>query len=108
MIENSRREGKSVKGRPTTEGGKPLLQVCIENEQAEGKWKLKGCMESLLMEDKLEDDVVDLMEDKCDPNTLTLFDEYNMISYCVIHSKERAFKLILEKCKWSLDPNMKN
>jgi hypothetical protein len=49
MITNSFEGDKFKKFGPMTEGGKPLLQVCIENENPETKtWQLKKLMELLL------------------------------------------------------------
>ena len=49
LVPKSIEEGlEMVKG--VTEGGKSLLQVCIDNENIDGRWQLKELMEELLVE----------------------------------------------------------
>ena len=58
--------------KPLTDGGKPLLQVCIENETPDGQWQLEDLMRTLLTNDLV----------KCDPNIYDIRNELTLLSFC--------------------------
>lgn len=83
-----------------TLGGKPLLQVCIENEindekeDPDKRWDLKKLMVLLLT-------IIGL-----DPNEQEIEGKQSLLSYCYMKKKHRAFHLLLEVD--TLDPNTVN
>lgn len=92
LVENSKESGKDLET-GLTDGGKPLLQVCIENEDSETKrWQLEPLMKILLKVDELN------------PNILDEAKEYTMLSYSYMNKKHQAFKMMLdiEKCRKKL------
>ena len=61
---------------PLTFSGKPLLQVCIENENSnDGRWHLKTLMELLL---KVEE---------CNPNIYDMDQKLTLLTYCYENKK---------------------
>lgn len=47
LILNSIEQGLDL-SEPLDDGGKPLLQICIDNENKDGRWQLKDLMRLLL------------------------------------------------------------
>ena len=77
---------------PKTDGGKSLLQVCIENENtANGTWQLESLMKCILQHKDV------------DPNLLDFSDQYTLLSYSYHNKKHKAFNMILEECQKKLD-----
>lgn len=62
---------------PVTDGGKPLLQVCIDNENSaeDGMWQLKDMMLALLK-------YTDKNQQKIDVNVFDYSDKLTLLSYC--------------------------
>ena len=101
MIKNSRNSDQNL-NEAKNEGGKSLLQVCIENEKSDGSpWQLQVLMELLLDDEDVN------------PNKLDQAGEYTLLSFCYINKKHRAFGLMIEKCAQNsevkqLEINMRN
>ena len=79
-----------------TKGGKPLLQVCIENETTVGdktKWDLKILMKLLLHEG-------------FDPNQYDIDQKCCMLTHSYKMKKHLAFKMLMESER--IDPNRVN
>ena len=88
--------------------GKPLLQVCIENEESpfdydihitkkdQSIWQLQELMKILLV------------EYKCDPNIKNADKKYYLISCCIMHQKYAAAEMILRYSIDKLDINLQN
>jgi hypothetical protein len=94
LILNSKDAKRNEKQGQYTDGGKPLLQVCIDNEDVDTKkWQLKRLMELLLK------------EKDCDHNILDENKDFTMLSYCYMNKKHQAFELMLTVCKDHLSPD---
>ena len=97
LVKNSHKSKLDLKT-PLTDGGKPLLQVCIENETPDGQWQLQDLMTTLLTNDK----------SKCDPNIYDGGDELTLLSFCSVHKKHRSFQLLLRYCSDTILINQTN
>ena len=84
LISNSKEFGLEFKD-GVTGGGKPLLEVCITNEQENGKWQLEKMMEELI-------------DAGADPNMHDYSEQYTLLSYAYINKKHKAFKMLVDKC----------
>lgn len=86
LISNSEMEALNLV-QPVTDGGKPLLQVCIDNESEDGMWQLRDMMKCLLQRAELN------------PNVMDFSEKHTMLSYCYVNKKHRAFDMMI-KCKY--------
>ena len=77
----------------TTRGNKPLLQVCIDNENKDN-WHLQELM------------ILLFTTSGCDPNVLDFKQEYSLPTYCHMNRKKKAFKMMIDK--GNIDPNFVN
>ena len=76
LIKNSEAYGKTFDKDGKIDSGKPILQVCIENEDTEHKtWQLRPLMERIL---KLKN---------CNPNILDEYGEKTMLMYSLYKKK---------------------
>lgn len=82
LVKKSREEGLNMK-QAVTDGGKPLLQVCIDNEHIDGSWQLKQLMKLLLAEG-------------VDPNVSDFEEQYRMLSYSLMNKKHQAFEMLVK------------
>ena len=97
MIKNSYTKELDLKDHSKIEGGKSLLQVCIENENTEQEtWQLKELMKCLLQH---EDTELDIMDHN---------DEWKLLTFCYKNKKHQAFDLIIQHALGRIDINKKN
>ena len=78
-----------------TDGGKPLLQVCIENENDNG-WQLKKLMQILLE------------KSQTDPNINDKKNQYTLLTFCYKNKKHQAFNQLIKSCVLNIKINQAN
>ena len=86
------RQKSDKPGAPVSDFGKPLIQICIENERGD-KWPLRELFKRLLL------------DYGCDPNTLDYSNQENMICWSARRTKTKSCEILIELFKDELNVN---